>query len=126
MRAVIYTRTAAGTGRDLQQQLEQCRAYAARQGWGIAGEYSDTGSGYRSRPGFDAVMALIRSRGCDRLVAPEMSRLTRSLTDAGTILAEAETAGVAVVTADSMLDTSTAPGRLTARIASAARHASAD
>jgi DNA invertase Pin-like site-specific DNA recombinase len=114
---MIYTRTAAMTGQDvLQRQLKQCRAYAIEHGWDIVGEYHDTGSGRAgSRPGLDAAMELVRSRRCDRLVTSDMSRFTRSASDARTILANADTADVAIVTADGSIDTSTELGVMMAR-----------
>ena len=51
-RAVIYARTATRTGADpgaIQRQLEQYQEFAARQGWEVVREYSDTASGTAPR-----------------------------------------------------------------------------
>ena len=118
MRAVIYTRTAVQTGGDvIDRQAEQCRAFAARHGWDVTGEFTDNGvSGARlHRPGLDAAMELIRTRGCDALVAADAARLTRNASDLASILADADAASVVIATADGSLDTSDELGVMLAR-----------
>ena len=96
MKAVIYTRTGAGTGRNvLDRQLEQCKALAAEHGWDVVATYSDQGSSALNmgRPGLQAAMNLVRSHGCDVLVADAPERLARSTSDLASILADADAAG---------------------------------
>jgi site-specific DNA recombinase len=118
MRAVIYTRTAVGTGGDaIDRQAGQCRAFAAEHGWDVTGEFADDGvSGLKlSRPGLDAAMQQVRTRRCDALVTADASRLTRNPSDLASILADADAASVVIATADGTLDTSDELGVMLAR-----------
>ncbi len=57
MRTGLYARVST-TDQSCELQLQELRAYAARRGWDIAGEYVDTGwSGAKaSRPELDRKM----------------------------------------------------------------------
>jgi DNA invertase Pin-like site-specific DNA recombinase len=97
MRAVIYTRSRSGTGED--RQLERCRAVAAEQGWEVIAAYSDhdvSALNLDRRPGLQSAMNLVRSRGCDILVADAPEVLTRSASGMRSIVADVDAVGVAV------------------------------
>jgi site-specific DNA recombinase len=118
MRAVIYTRTRSETGENAQ--LEQCRAMAAERGWDVVATYSDrdaSGSNL-DRPALQAAMDLVRSRGCDVLIADDVSRLTRRASDMESILVDADAARVTVHAGS--FSSSHAAGRLALRVMLAA------
>jgi site-specific DNA recombinase len=119
MRAIMYTRSRSGTGADASRQLEQCRAFAVSRGWDVSEVFTDEdASAYTlDRPGLTQAMHLVRTRGCDVLVAQSADRLTRNASDLASIIADADAdaAGVIVVTADG-IDTSTEAGRMAARV----------
>jgi DNA invertase Pin-like site-specific DNA recombinase len=58
----------------------------------------------------------MRDRAFDVLITSTASVLTRRVSDLESILADADASGVAVVTADGIVDTSTELGVMTARI----------
>jgi DNA invertase Pin-like site-specific DNA recombinase len=96
MRAVIYTRSRSGTGED--RQLERCRAVAAEHGWEVIAAYSDhdVSALNLDRPGLQSAMNLVRSRGCNILVADAPEVLTHSASGVRSIVADADAVGVAV------------------------------
>ena len=119
MRALIYTRTAVRTGRDaIGRQAEQCRAFAVSHGWAVTGVFTDDGASgtNMNRPAFRRVTDGMRNRAFDVLITSTASVLTRRASDLESILAAADASGVAVVTADGIVDTSTELGVMTARI----------
>jgi DNA invertase Pin-like site-specific DNA recombinase len=96
MMAVIYTRNRSGTGEYLQ--LERCRTVAAEQGWEVIAACSDQDVSALNldRPGLQSAMNLVRSRGCDILVADAPEVLTRSASGVRSIVADVDAVGVAV------------------------------
>jgi|HubBroStandDraft_3_1064219.scaffolds.fasta_scaffold43303_2 DNA invertase Pin-like site-specific DNA recombinase len=96
MMAVIYTRNRSGTGED--RQLERCRTVAAEQGWEVIAACSDQDVSALNldRPGLQSAMNLVRSRGCDILVADAPEVLTRSASGVRSIVADVDAVGVAV------------------------------
>jgi site-specific DNA recombinase len=106
MRAIIYTRSRSGTGED--RQLEQCRALAAERGWEVTEVFTDENASAftMNHPGLQQAMQQVRTRGCGALIAHSASKLTRNASDLASILADADAASVAVLTADGSLDTS--------------------
>ena len=116
MRAIIYTRSRSETSAD--HQLEECRAFAAGRGWDVTGEFTDenVSASTLDRPGLQQAMQQVRTHGCDALVAQSATRLTRSASDLASILADADAASVAVLTADGIMDTSDELGVMLARV----------
>jgi DNA invertase Pin-like site-specific DNA recombinase len=114
MRAVIYTRTRSATGGNLQ--LERCRAVAAAHGWEVVAAYSNPGASALNldRPGLQSAMNVVRSRGCDILVADALEVLTRSASGMQSIVADADAAGVTVHAGQ--FSSSDATGRAALRI----------
>ena len=82
-RTIIYTRVStakqARSGLGLEAQEQECRAYAAREGWEVAGVFTDAGvSGttpVSKRPGLLDALGELR-RG-DRLLVASRDRLAR-------------------------------------------------
>lgn len=70
-------------GRSVDDQLAECRTWAAREGWQVVAEHRDDGisaSRYangKARPGWQAVMELLTAGKVDLLVVWEVSRATR-------------------------------------------------
>jgi DNA invertase Pin-like site-specific DNA recombinase len=63
---------------DTENQAVQLRAFAAQQGWIIAGEYTDRMSGKRSdRPAMAQLMTDAQQRKCDVVLAWALDRFTR-------------------------------------------------
>jgi DNA invertase Pin-like site-specific DNA recombinase len=62
----------------------------------VIATYADEGTSAwnMNRPGLQAAMDLVRSHGCDILIAYEFSRLTRNASDMESILTDADAAGV--------------------------------
>jgi site-specific DNA recombinase len=118
MRAIIYTRIRSGNGPDATRQLEQRRAFAARRGWDVSEVFTDVDASASTldRPGLQQAMQRVRTRGYDALVAQSAAELSRNALDLASILADADAAGVAVLTKDGIVDTSTELGVMTARM----------
>ena len=78
MKVAIYARVST-VQQDNTNQLEQLREFAAKQGWEIVREYTDTvsGSGKKNRPQFDAVMLAASQRKFDLLLFWALDRLSR-------------------------------------------------
>lgn len=97
----------------LETQQQQCRALAERLGITVVADEADVHSGYSlKRPGLTRVRALAQAREVDVLVVWKLDRLSRRITHWGTLLAELEEAGVAVVSVEEpWLDTSTPIGK---------------
>src|SRR5665213_378896 len=86
-KAVIYTRVskdAMGQQRSVGEQLAECQAVCARNGWTIVSELTDndrSASRYskKSRPAYAELLGLIAERSVDVLVLWEASRSSRDL-----------------------------------------------
>ncbi len=85
-RAVLYARvsTEEQAGKDhfsIDAQFNEMREYAQERGWEIVGEFVDEGiSGTkRDRPQLNAILQIAKKRGCDVIIAHELSRLSRSV-----------------------------------------------
>jgi DNA invertase Pin-like site-specific DNA recombinase len=78
MKIAIYARVSTDK-QDNGNQLDQLRDFAAKQGWEIVTEYTDTvtGSGKKNRPQFDAVMLAASQRKFDLLLFWALDRLSR-------------------------------------------------
>jgi site-specific DNA recombinase len=114
MRVAIYTRTATRTSGNGQRQLEQCRAFAAARGWQAAEVFADDGASGSNmdRPGLQRILTGMRAGAFDVLLTDAASVLTRNASDLASILADVDAAGVAIMTADGIMDTSTDFGRI--------------
>lgn len=85
-RAVLYARvsTEEQAGKDhfsIDAQLNEMREFAQERNWEIVGEFVDEGiSGTkRDRPQLNAILQVARKRGCEVIIAHELSRLSRSV-----------------------------------------------
>lgn len=100
-KALIYCRTAY-PGRDaLEMQKEYLLAYAAEQGFAVAGVVSESGSGLDdSREGLREVLALVEDGEVDILLLKSLCRLGRSIGKTDALLCWLKTRDIKVVCAD--------------------------
>ncbi len=120
----IYTRksTAAGLEKDfnsLDAQREACTAYVRTrvlEGWVLLEEPFDDG-GYTGanteRPGFQKLMAWVRSKRVDVVVVYKVDRLSRSLPDFAQVMEHFNKQGVGFVSVTQHFSTTDPVGRLT-------------
>lgn len=79
MKIAIYSRVSTDQ-QTTENQLHQLRDFAAKQGWSIIREYTDTASGSKSesqRPGFREMLADASRRQFDLVLFWALDRLTR-------------------------------------------------
>lgn len=115
MRVAIYSRVSTlHHGQDTEVQARELREFAARRGWEIVAEFSDTGfSGAKdSRPALDKMLRAARRREFDVILIWKLDRLARSLRNLVNLLSEFESLNVALVSLTDSLDLSTPQGRL--------------
>ena len=121
LRVVIYSRVSTAEGhrksngdpsQDPETQTQPLRDYADRRGWDVVEEVTDRESGTKaSRPGWDRVLQLARSRELDGILVAALDRIGRSLVNVVNDLAELDALGVALVSRRENLDGSTPAGR---------------
>jgi DNA invertase Pin-like site-specific DNA recombinase len=111
-RTAIYARVST-TDQTCENQLLELRRFAAARGWDSV-EYVDSGvSGAKEkRPALDAMMAAVRSRKVDAVIATKLDRLARSVHHLVAMGQEFQVLGVDLVVLDQAIDSTTASGRL--------------
>jgi len=112
-RIALYARVST-TDQHPEIQVHALRAYAEARGLTIAEEFVDHGvSGTKGRrPALDRLMGDAQRRRFDAVAVVKLDRLGRSLHHLLTILGELDGFGVAFVSLDDAIDTSSAAGRL--------------
>jgi len=113
-KAAIYARVST----DLQttdNQLLQLRAYAARMDYQIVAELADNGisgsKGKKDRPAFARLSEMICRKEIDIVLAWSVDRISRSMTDLLSFLADLKAKNVDLFLHQQNLDTSTPSGR---------------
>lgn len=87
MKAVIYARNAVKArttlGNSTRKQVATCRQYAQEKGWDVVGVFVDAGySGAKlDRPALNRLRASLARDSIKRVVACDLSRLSRSVAD---------------------------------------------
>ncbi|MDZ7909016.1 MAG: recombinase family protein [Gemmobacter sp.] len=110
-RAAIYARVSTGE-QTPENQLIRLRELAARAGYEVVGEYVETVSGAsQSRPELDRMMRDAARRRFDVLLAWDVSRLGRSLTQLVGLFEALRALGVDLILEQQGVDTSTPAGR---------------
>jgi DNA invertase Pin-like site-specific DNA recombinase len=111
-RAAIYCRVST-TDQNPENQALPLRSFAAARGW-TATEYIDVGqSGAKEkRPALDRLMADVRARNVDVVVATKLDRLARSVSHLVAMGQEFQALGVDLVILDQTIDSTTPAGRL--------------
>jgi site-specific DNA recombinase len=125
-RVAVYTRQSVDRG---EQELSSCDAQRATieafvqghasEGWRAMPErYDDAGftGANTSRPGFQRLMADVRSGAIDLVAVYRIDRLSRSMQDFTAILNEFAKHGVAFVSVTQNFDTSSSTGKLMANL----------
>ncbi|MCI1787430.1 MAG: recombinase family protein [Actinomyces sp.] len=126
MRAIVYTRQsmdAAGEGRAVARQAEDCLKLAESRGWDVVAQYEDndiSAAGKKTRPGFEKVLADLGAGRAGAVIAWNLDRLTRNRRDTVRLIETAQEAGAVIsVVRGSDLDMSTPAGRMTADLLAA-------
>jgi DNA invertase Pin-like site-specific DNA recombinase len=99
----------------LAEQERECRAYARRNGWEMAGTYQDTMTGFDSldqRPALQEVRTLLRDSGADVLIVWKWDRAARDAADLMTLAREVFTAGARFISATQGEAENNATGRM--------------
>lgn len=105
MNIVTYLRVSTELQDHAPQRLELSE-YCTRQGWSVAGEYTDTLSGARAeRPGLEAMLERCRAGGIEAVCCVKLDRLGRSVINVVTLIADLEVMGVAVICTSQGIDT---------------------
>ena len=102
MKVAIYARYSSDNQRDasIADQMRVCRAFAERQGWAIAQEYSDhaVSGATLLRSGFQALMRAALNRQFDVVLAESLDRFSRDQEDTAGLFKRLTFAGVNIVT----------------------------
>ena len=102
MKVGIYARYSSDNQRDasIADQLRICRAFAERQGWAIAEEYSDhaVSGATLLRLGFQSLMRDALNRRFDVVLAESLDRFSRDQEDTASLFKRLTFAGVNIVT----------------------------
>jgi len=113
-RVAIYARVfTVDKGQDPETQLRALREYAARRGFGPAGEYIDYASGTRDdRPQYQALFAAARKRQIEVVLVWRYDRFARSTQALVQALHEFHRLGVDFISYQENNDTTTPQGEL--------------
>lgn len=127
-RCGIYARLSEdreGTGWNVDEQVEACRALAAQRGWTVAATYvdndtpaTDTGGRNRRRPRhqYRRLIEAVEAGELDAIVVKHADRLYRQPVELERLINLAEGQNVALATVTGDLNLSTPNGRLVARL----------
>lgn len=125
-RAIIYTRVSTGqqaeSGLGLTDQLDRATAAVAERSWTVVHVATDAGcSGKRlsGRPALTEALSMLDRGEADALVTLKLDRLSRSVQDFASLLAQAQRRGWQVVALDVGVDTSTPAGKMVANVMAA-------
>ena len=112
MRVALYARISTNDKQDVELQLVPLREYALARGWAVQGEYVDRGvSGAKERrPALDRLMADARRRLFDVVLVWRFDRFARSTRHLVNALHEFRHPGIAFVSYQENLDTSSPMG----------------
>lgn len=118
MKAIGYVRVSTSdqveSGLSLQHQESKIRAYCEALDIDLTSVYVDAGYSAKSlnRPAMQQVLELVKTKSVDGVVILKLDRLTRSVKDLGELIELIEKKGVALVSVQDSINTTTAAGRL--------------
>ena len=111
-KAAIYARVST-PDQCIENQLYELRELAARRGYEIVHEYTDVGSGSKSRrAGLDALLADAHRRKFTIVLVAAFDRVARSVKHFLTVVDELNDLGIEFVSARENIDTTGAMGRM--------------
>ena len=111
MRVGIYARVSTHDQQTLPMQLKQMKAYIKNRKWKLTVEVQEVGSGVKTRPKREKLLAMARRREIDAILVWKLDRFGRSLADLITALTELRELDVVFVSLTESLDFSTPSGR---------------
>src|ERR671917_2315326 len=114
LRAGLYARVSTeDRGQDPKTQLRPLREYAKRRGFRVVGEFIDKASGTtESRPNYQRLLEAVRKRRLDVVLVWRYDRFARSTKALVNALAEFRARGVAFISYQENVDTTTPQGEL--------------
>jgi site-specific DNA recombinase len=125
VKAVIYCRVSTkdqAQNLSLPTQLRACREYCAREGWDVAGEFTDAGESAKTidRPEFQKLLEFCRrnKRSVAFVVFYNVTRLSRNTFDFATIRVLLQRLGISIRSVSEPLNDDPA-GKLTGNILAA-------
>lgn len=102
MRVALYARYSSDAQRDasIEDQLRICHLRAEREGWVVTVTFTDHALSGASvlRPGYQALLARMRSGGIDVVLSESLDRLSRDQEHIAAFYKQANFAGVRIVT----------------------------
>lgn len=122
MRVVIYTRVSSAEqvgGYSLEAQEEQCRAWAAAQGYEVIRVFVEPGVSARTdqRPAFQAMVQIVTAGAADAILIHKSDRIARNLLDWLVYRDRLETAGKKILSVtEPFLNDDSAESRMVAGI----------
>ena len=122
MRVLAYVRVSTDeqvdSGAGLDAQRSAISAECERRGWTITETIEDAGWSARNlkRPGIQTALERLKSGEADALVVAKLDRLSRSMLDFTTLMAQAQKQGWALVALDCAVDTTTPAGEAMASV----------
>ena len=111
VRCALYARVSTAGQQSVPAQIEALRDYAQRRGWSVAQEVSEVGSGAKTRPKREALMAAARARQIEVIAVAKLDRWGRSLADLVSSMQELTGLGVGFVSVGDGFDLTTPAGR---------------
>lgn len=118
MRTIAYVRVStedqAINGVSLSAQEEKIKQYCNLYSMELIEVISDAGFSAKNlnRAGVKKIIALMEKKGIDAIVVAKLDRLTRSIRDLAFLVELANQKGIALVSVNEHIDTSTAAGRM--------------
>ena len=111
VRVGLYARVSTHDQQTLPMQIRALRAYTRHQGWTIAVQIKDVGSGASDRLQRQVLLKAARRRELDAILVWRLDRWGRSLADLVTTLKELTKLGVGFISLTEALDLTTSTGR---------------
>jgi DNA invertase Pin-like site-specific DNA recombinase len=114
----VSTDEQSESGAGLAAQRSAILAEVKRRGWELVGLFEDAGYSGRDfrRPAVMSAIAMLGKGQADALVVAKLDRLSRSMLDFATVMAQARKEGWGLVSLDCAVDTTTPAGEAMANV----------
>ena len=118
----VSTQEQSSSGAGLEAQRQAITAEAKRRGWNLVAIFEDAGLSGKNlnRPGLEQALATVKNGQANAIVVAKLDRLSRSLVDFASLLADAKRHGYNVVALDLGVDLSTPAGEFLASVMASA------